>query len=69
MCIIPYQFFPVNCLMRCSSDRRQMSSVLSFSATIYPSSPCTITFFSYVAWMMQLLVSYTWMSLPMQLLP
>ena len=37
---------PVNCFILCSSVSRQMSSVSSFSATIYPSSPCTMTFFS-----------------------
>ena len=37
---------PVNCLILCSSSSRHIRSVSSFSATIYPSSPCTITFFS-----------------------
>lgn len=37
-----------NSLMRCSSLNRQISNVLFFSATIYPSSPCTTTLFSCV---------------------
>ena len=39
---------PVNCFVLCAYASWQMSSVLSFSATIYPLSPCTITFFSCV---------------------
>ena len=44
--------------MRCSSLNRQISNVLFFSATIYPSSPCTTTLFSCVVWITQLRVSY-----------
>ena len=56
-------------LMRCSSESWQMSRVPSFSATMYPSSPCTTTFFSSVACTMQLCESYRLMSGPMQALP
>ena len=37
-----------NSLMRCSSLNRQINNVLFFSATIYPSSPCTTNLFSCV---------------------
>ena len=46
-----------NCLMRCSSLSWQMSSVLSFSAMMYPSRPCTTTFFSCVVCIRQFFVS------------
>ena len=38
----------IDVMMRCSSLNRQISNVLFFSATIYPSSPCTTTLFSCV---------------------